>query len=93
MTEHNWLNFAGFLNSCIYGLDNTNCPFLKYQKLDQFQKLEYLLNIDEKEAGRMIECCRKHKNDCKRPEKKRSLKIISPELIPLSQNIEISVSI
>ncbi len=93
MTEHKWLNFAGFLNNCIYGLDNKNCPFVKYHKLDQFQKLEYLLNIHEKEADRMIECCKKHKNDCKKPEKKRSSKIISPELIPLSQNIGISVSI
>jgi hypothetical protein len=93
MTEQNWLNFAGFLNNCNYGLDNKNCPFLKYQKLDQFQKLEYLLNIDEKEASKMIECCGKHRNDCKKPEKKRSSNIISPESIPLSQNIEISLSI
>ena len=93
MTEHKWLNFAGFLNNCIYGLDNKDCPFQKYQKLDQFQKLEYLLNISEKDAGIMIKCCKNYRNDCKKPEKKRSATIINPELIPLSQNIGITVSI
>ena len=93
MIEHKWLNFAGFLNNCIYGLDNKNCPFLKYQKLDQFEKLEYLLNISETDAENKLDYCRNQKNHCQIKEKKRPSKIISPELIPLSQNIKIPVSI
>ena len=93
MTEQNWLNFAGFLSNCNHGLNNKNCPFLKYQKLDQFEKLEYLLNISEIDAENKLDYCRNQKNHCKIQEKKRPSKIINPELIPLSQNIKIPVSI
>ena len=69
MTEQNWLNFAGFLNNCNHGLNNKNCPFLKYQKLDQYAKLEYLLNISETDAENKLDYYRNQKNHCQIQEK------------------------
>lgn len=81
MTETRWLDFAGFFNQCSYGLEHRACPFLKLRQLDQFQKLEYLMQINEKKAVRMIDCCTKYKNNCKKPQKKLSLKSLEVELI------------
>ena len=81
MTEQKWLNFAGFLNNCLYGLENKNCPFLKFHKFDQFQKHDYLLNISEKEAGKMIKCCEMHHENCTKPGLKLFLKSLELELV------------
>lgn len=81
MTETRWLNFAGFLNECAYGLEHHACPYVKFRQLDQYQKLEYLMQISEKEAVRMIDCCAKHKNQCKKPRQKLSLKPLEMELV------------
>ena len=82
MTETRWLDFAGFLNGCIFGLENNDCPFNKFHQLDQYQKLESLLNISERKATGMINCCEQHKENCKTPFQKHTLKSLELELIP-----------
>lgn len=81
MTEHKWLDFAGFLNECSYGLEHHACPYLKLRQLDQYQKLECLAKITEKEAVQMIDCCTNHRNNCKKPHQKLSLRSLEMELV------------
>ena len=81
MTEPKWLDFAGFLSECAYGLEHTACPYRKLRQLDQYQKLENLMQISEKEAAGMIDFCIKHKNNCKEPHQKLSLKSLDLELV------------
>ena len=64
MTNHKWIDFASFLNGCIYQLEHDNCPFKKYAHLDHLQKLEVLLKIDEQTANQMIKCCREIQSNC-----------------------------
>ena len=82
MTEHKWLKLAGFLNTCSYGLENSNCPFLKLQQLDQYQRLEWLMNINENEAEKLIDCCMEHQKNCNKPAKQPVLKSLEMELVP-----------
>lgn len=82
MTENKWLNFAGFLNNCMFELENRNCPFLKYQQLDQYQRLEHLIDMGEKEASNMINCCKQNQESCTKPDQKLILKSLELELIP-----------
>lgn len=82
MTENRWLHFAGFLNGCIFGLENTDCPFNMYHQLDQYQRLESLLDISERKATGMINCCEQHKVNCKTPFQKLTLNSLELELIP-----------
>lgn len=64
MTNQKWIDFAGFLNGCIYQLEHEHCPFKKYAQMDHFQKLEVLLTIDEQTANHMVNCCRKLQSGC-----------------------------
>ena len=81
MTELKWLNFASFLNTCTYGLENPNCPFLQLQQLDQYQKLEWLMRIDEKEAITLIACCKKSRHCCTAPVMQPALKSLERQLV------------
>jgi hypothetical protein len=81
MTEHKWLNFASFLSACSYGLENPNCPFLKIQQLDQYQRLEWLVNIDENEAEKLFRCCKEQRNYCSKPVRHQALKSLELELV------------
>lgn len=65
MTEHKWLKFAGLLNECIYSKDHQNCPYSKYRKLDQYQRIEALLNINDTQAAKMMKTCSKQQTVCK----------------------------
>ena len=82
MTENKWLNFAGFLNGCVYGLKNNACPFSKFHQLDQYQKLEYLLHISEKEATEMLHSCENHRENCQKSNRKMPLRSLELELGP-----------
>lgn len=58
MTEHKWLNFAGHLNQCMCNQHHKDCPFKKYQILDQYERLEFLMTVDEHMAEKMMmKCC------------------------------------
>jgi len=67
MTEHKWLKFAGFLNECIFGLNHEACPYKKYRSMDQYQRLEHLILISEKEAEAMMSVCQRHQQECTPP--------------------------
>ncbi len=82
MTEYKWLDFSGFLNGCTFGLENTNCPFKKFHQFDQYQKLEYLLHISEKEAVEIMHCCEKYRKNCQKPDRELSLRSLELELAP-----------
>jgi hypothetical protein len=82
MTEHKWLGLAGLLNTCSYGLINPNCPFLELQQLDQYQRLEWLINIDEREAEKLLDCCKEHRKFCVASAKQPTLKSLELQLIP-----------
>lgn len=60
MTESKWLNFAGLLNSCVHDMHHANCPFKEYRSMDQYQRLEFLIAIDEAEASKMMNSCLCH---------------------------------
>jgi len=59
MTENKWLDFAGFLNGCMYKLEHDDFPYKNYRKMDQYQRLEFLLTISDKEADQIINSCSK----------------------------------
>ena len=82
MTEHKWLDFACFLNACSYGLENSDCPFLQLQQLDQYQKLEFLLNVTESKAEKLMNCCKKYRNSCEMPAQRLALRSLEVELLP-----------
>jgi len=82
MTEHKWLNFASFLNACAYDLENPNCPFLRLQQLDQYQRLEWLMSIDVSEAEQLIDSCKEHRKCCTAPSNQPALKSLDLELVP-----------
>jgi hypothetical protein len=82
MTETKWLDFAGFLNKCTYGLEYQACPFQKIRQLDQYQKLEHLFRISEKEAFEMMDYCENHRKNCQKPNRELSLKLLELELAP-----------
>ena len=64
MTEHKWLKLAGFLSSCTYGLQHADCPFKKFRDLDQYQRLELLIKMQDAEAEALINGCNKQKISC-----------------------------
>lgn len=65
MTNHDWINFAGFLNGCIHQLEHEHCPFKKYMQMDQHQRLEFLLAVSDLKANAMIKSCLIHQEVCK----------------------------
>ena len=80
MTEFKWLNFAGFLNECTYGLDHENCPYKKYRGMDQYQRLEQLIKFDAEDAEQMMRSCNQVRSDCspliyEQPSKSWSLEV------------------
>ena len=64
MTENKWLDFAGFLNGCMYKLEHYDCPYRKFVQMDQYQRLELLLTISDEEANSMMSNCIKHQTEC-----------------------------
>ena len=64
MTEHKWLKFAGFLNGCTYGYNHEHCPYKKLRSLHQYQRLEHILQIDDREAKKMMKTCTSHQVEC-----------------------------
>ena len=65
MTNHKWIDFAGFMNGCIHQLDHPHCPFKKYAQMDHYQRLEFLLTVSDNQANTMMKSCLKHHNECK----------------------------
>jgi hypothetical protein len=82
MTEHKWLDFSRFLNGCKFGLENNACPYLKFHQFDQYQKLELLLHVTEKEAVEIMHCCHNHRANCQKPKRELSLRSLELELAP-----------
>jgi len=80
MTETKWLDFAGFLNGCKFGLENNACPYFKFHQFDQYQKLELLLYVSEKEAVEMMQCCNNQKQNCQKPKREISLRSLELEI-------------
>lgn len=64
MTEDKWLNFAGFLTTCMHDLEHPECPFNQYRCLDQYQRLEFLMKISESEATKMMTECLCNQSEC-----------------------------
>jgi hypothetical protein len=64
MSKHNWLKFAGLLNSCIYRLDHKSCPFKQYRKMDQYQRMEFLLSVGTEKANKMMNSCQCRQKEC-----------------------------
>ena len=65
MTNHKWIDFAGFLNGCIHQLEHERCPFKMYSQMDQYQRLEFLLTVSDKQADMMMRSCLKYHIECK----------------------------
>ncbi len=64
MSKNNWLKFAGLLNDCIYQLDHKTCPFNQYRKMDQFQRMEFLLSVGDEQAKKMMNRCVNQHSEC-----------------------------
>lgn len=64
MTENKWLNFAGFLNSCIHDREHADCPYKEYRSMDQYQRLEFQSAITNDKAGMMMKKCHQLKCEC-----------------------------
>ena len=64
MTEYKWQNFAGYLNSCIHELHHPDCPFKQPRTMDQYEKLEYMKTVKEKEANKMMKSCLRMQSEC-----------------------------
>jgi len=80
MTEQKWYGFSGLMNECIFHLDNHECPYHKYRDLDQYERLEQLMNISDRQAENIFNKCREFRIECK-PEQIHSPKLKQVNLI------------
>jgi hypothetical protein len=65
MTDNKWYQFSGFMQECIYQLDHPECPFHKFRYKDQYERLEQLISISDRQAETIVNKCRTFQCECK----------------------------